>query len=255
MLDYELDDAVDFGINAFDSAGVRVWHPASASDVVEAKAAVAEEASRPREGLDFAGVEAAVHEFGQIFASRSVAAGEGEGRQQRSQPGQGGVGVQFVQPRVCVITSCIITSCIRTGKPDAERGRCLRDRVADGDSLLGAADRPDRLREGRGTSVDDDHGVEVHGVGDQVDLVRRRQPHRGERARQVRGGRMKLFGADLVATQGTLQLRRLFRPVDEADTPVLGELPGEQLRAACGVRFVDKPEVCFEPVEYRSVRS
>ena len=53
--------------------------------------------------------------------------------------------------------------------------------------------------------------------------------------------------------QQSLERRRLLGPVDEAELPVLGELPREQLGAARGVRLVDEAEVGLEPVEHARV--
>ena len=52
VLEHEVDDAVDLGVDALDGAGVGVGHAGAALDVVEREAAVPEEGARPRQRVD-----------------------------------------------------------------------------------------------------------------------------------------------------------------------------------------------------------
>ena len=69
----------------------------------------------------------------------------------------------------------------------------------------------------------------------------------------MRGGFLQVSGIDRRAPKSSLQRGCLLRPVDQADAPVLGELPGQQLRTAGRMGLVDEAEVRLEPVEHRGV--
>ena len=84
-------------------------------------------------------------------------------------------------------------------------------------------------------------------------LVRRREPHRRERTREVRCDRVEGLGRRALALQHAAQRGGLVRPVDDADLPGLGEHPRQLLPGRRRVRFVDQPEVRLEPVEHAGV--
>ena len=139
------------------------------------------------------------------------------------------------------------------GDGDLECGGRLRDRIAESDDLLGTADSVDALREGHGPGIHEHDAVESHHVGDAIDLIGRREPDRGDRARQVGGRAVQCRGGDLAPLQGAFERQCLVGVVDECDLPVLGQLPREQSRRELGVGVVDEPEVFLEPVEHRGV--
>ena len=100
VLDDELDDAVDLGVDALDRAGVGLRHAGAVLDVVEHEAAVPEERSRPGQRVDPAAVEAAVDELGQVLAAGAIAAGQAQGRQHGAQLGEGAPPVKLVEGRL-----------------------------------------------------------------------------------------------------------------------------------------------------------
>ena len=244
MVHDEFDDLGHLGVDAFHGPGVGVGHAVPAGHVVDGEAAVPEVAARPGQGVDAPAVETVVDEFREVFAASAVAAGQGEGRQQLAEAGQGRVGVQGVD--VGLLLDAVVG-----GGRDAglERRRCLRDRVAERDDLPAATDGADVLGQSGGAGVDEQDGVEAHLVGECRHLVGRGQPDRGEHAAQVRGGLVQAGGGGPVGAQQAPEVVGLLGPVDDADLPGLGEQPGEELPGGRGVRLVDQAEVGLEPVE------
>ena len=224
MLDHKLDGAVDLGVDALDSAGLRVGHPRSIGQEIQADAAVTEEASRPGERLDLAGVETPIDEFGEVFSARAIAAGESETRQQGPEASKGRLPVQCVE-RLRVELHDVVG----TRESHGEGGRRLCHRVAERHGLLAATDGSQILRQGRRTGIDQNHGVERESVGDTRHLIGGCEPNRRDGTREMRCSLLQVAGIDRRAAQHGLESGCLLRPVHEADAPVLGKLPPQQL--------------------------
>src|SRR5690606_7343914 len=116
----------------------------------ELEAAMAKEAAGPRQRLDPTAVEAPVDQLGEVLASGPVAAGERQRRQQRAEARERRTGV-------ATIDGCRGIRIPSTGPLHrfglladrrGERRGSLRDRVAEGDHLLGAADGTEVLGDG-----------------------------------------------------------------------------------------------------------
>ena len=104
------------------------------------------------------------------IAAGAVRPGEGERRQQSGELGERRTGMQLVDG--AGVGGDRLAARVGFVEGELERGRGLRHGVAERHHLLAAADRPDRLGDGDGAGVDQQHGVERHAVGDLAHLVR-----------------------------------------------------------------------------------